>query len=173
MAALLVLVRSFKPALERLKASTGDARPHMCKRQRTTIALLKGMVLLLLEYIAAPFLCGYLVRNCNYANQQNSEDALEAAHYAFHILVRLRWGTEHITQYVRTLVVSFWFLGGWEQTIAGKCHSEVMGEVLLACLVEKLRLNPNTSSLDDSFDLILLTPAVRTNLQDLHCSPAE
>ena len=45
-----------------------------------------------------------------------------------------------------------------------------MGEALLARLVEKLRLNPNSSSLDDYFDLFLLTPAARTDLKDLHGS---
>ena len=45
-----------------------------------------------------------------------------------------------------------------------------MGQVVLARLVEKLRLNPNTSSLDDCFDFFLLTPAARTNLKDLHGS---
>ena len=116
MAALLVLASSCKPALERLKASTGDARPDMSERQRTTIALVKGMVVLLLEYIPALFLCGFLVRNCNLANQQNSDDALQAAHYAFHILVYVCWGAEHTTEYVRTLGVSFLFwVGGNRQ----------------------------------------------------------
>ena len=59
MGALLVLVSSCKPALERLKASTGDARPDMSERQWTTIALVKGMVVLLMEYIPALFLCGF------------------------------------------------------------------------------------------------------------------
>ena len=45
-----------------------------------------------------------------------------------------------------------------------------MGEALLARLVEKLRLNPNSSSLDDYFDLFLLTPAARTDLKELHGS---
>ena len=79
MAALLVLVSSCKPALARLKASAGDARPDMSERQRSTIALVKGRVVLLLEYTLAVFLCGSLVRNCSWANQQNSDDALQAA----------------------------------------------------------------------------------------------
>ena len=168
MAALLVLVSSCEPALERLKAPTGDARPDMSERQRTTIV--KGIVVVLLEYIPALFLCGFLVRNCNRANQQNSDDALHAAHYGFHILVHLCWGAKHTTEYVRTLGVSFLFWGRWEQTIPRKCHSEEMGEALLARLVEKLRLNPNSGSLDDCFDLFLLTPAARTDLKDLHGS---
>ena len=73
MAALLVLVSSCKPALERLKAFTGDARPKMCERQRATIVLVKGMVVVLLEYIPALFLRGFLVRSPNLANQPNSE----------------------------------------------------------------------------------------------------
>ena len=87
MAALLVLVTSCKPALERLKASTGDARPDMSKRQRTTIALSKGWLYYSrsasLPYSSVVF----LVRNCNWANQQISDDALQAGHYALHILV--------------------------------------------------------------------------------------
>ena len=47
--------------------------------------------------------------------------------------------------------MSFLVWGRWEQTILGKRHSE-MGAALLARLVEKLRLNPNSSSLDDCFD---------------------
>ena len=168
--ALLVPVSSCKRALERLKASIGDARPDMSKRQRTTIAVVKGMVVLLLEYIPALFLSGFMVRNCNWANQKNSDDALQAAHCVFHILVHLCWGADHTTEYVRTLGVSFLFWGRWEQKIPGKCHSEEMGEALLAPLVEKLRLNPNSSSLDDCFDLFLLTPAARTDLKDLHGS---
>ena len=58
MAALLVLVSSCYPALERLKAPTGDAPPDMSGRQRTTIALVEGMVVFL-EYIPALFLCGF------------------------------------------------------------------------------------------------------------------
>ena len=91
---------------------------------------------------------------------------MQAAHYAFHILVHLCWGAEDTTEYVRTLGVSFLF---WEQTTLWKCHSEEMGEALSARLVEKLRLNPNSSSLDDCFDLFLLTPAVHTDFKDLHC----
>ena len=59
MALLLLLVSSRKRALERLKASTGDARHDMSERQRTTVALVKGMVVLLLEYIPSLFLCGF------------------------------------------------------------------------------------------------------------------
>ena len=76
MTAPLVLVSSCKPSLERLKASTSDSRPNMSERHRTTIALVKGMVVLLLEYIPAQFLCGFRVRNCNWANQHHSIDAL-------------------------------------------------------------------------------------------------
>ena len=166
MAALVVPVSSCKPALERLKASTGDTRPDMSERPQTTIALVKGTVVLL----RALFLSGFSVRNCNWANQQNSDDALQAAHYAFHILVHLCWAVEHTTEYVRTRWVSFLFWGRWDQTIPGKCHSEEMGEALLARLVEKLRLNPNISSLDDCFDLFLLTLAARTDLKDCHGS---
>ena len=128
------------------------------------------MVVLLLEYIPALFLCGFLVRNCNWANQQNSDDALQAAHYAIHILLHLCWEAEHTTEYVWTLGVSFLFWGRWGQIIPGKCHSEEMGEALLARLVEKLRWNPNSSSLDDGFDLFFLTSQARTDLKDLHGS---
>ena len=131
------------------------------------MALFKGMVVLLLDYIPAVFLCGFLVCNCNWANQQNSDDALQAAHYAFHILVHLCWGAEHTTQYVRTLGVSFLFWGWWEQTVLGKCHFEEMGE---ARLVETLRLNLTSSFLDDCFDLFLLTPPTLTDFKDLHGS---
>ena len=62
-------------------------------------------------------------------------------------------GAEHTTEYVRTLGVCFLFWGRREQTIRGKCHSEETSEALLARLVEKLRLNPNNSSLDDWIDL--------------------
>ena len=81
----------------------------MSERQRTTIALVKGMVVLLLEYILALFLCGFLVRNCNWANQRNSDDALQAAHYAFHILVHLCWGAKHTTECFSTPGVSLSF----------------------------------------------------------------
>ena len=167
MAALLVLVSSCKPTLECLKASTGAARLDMSERQRTTIALVKGMVVLLIEYISPLVLCGFLVRNCNWANQQNSNDALQAGHYEFHILVHLCWGVEHTMEYVRTLGVSFLFWGWWAQTTPGKCHSEEVGVALLAGSVEKLRLNPNSTSLDECFDLFLLTPAARADLKDL------
>ena len=164
-------VRPCKPALERLKASTGDARPNISDRLRTTIALVKGMVVLLLEYIPSLFLCGFLVRNYNRANQQNSDDdALQAAHYALHILVHLYWGAEHTTEYVRTVGVSFLFWGRWEQTIPGKSHCEETCEALFARLVEKLRLNPSSLSLDDCFDLFSRTPTTRTDLKDLHAS---
>ena len=165
MAALLVLVSSCKPALERLK-STGDARPDMSERRRTV----KGMVVLVMEYIRALIVCGFLVCKCHCANQHISDDALQAAHYAFHILVHLCWGAEHTTEYVRTLGVSFLSWGRWEQTTLGKCHSEEMGEASLARLVEELQLNPNSSSLDDCFDPFLLTPAARTDRKGLHGS---
>ena len=128
----------------------------MFERQRTTIALVKGMVVLLLEYIPVLLLCVFLVRSCNWANQQNSDDALQAAL------------SMHTMEYVRTPGVSFLFWGWWEQTIPGNSPLEEMGEAVLARLVEKLRLNPNTSSLDDCFDLFLLTPAARMDLKDLH-----
>ena len=82
------------------------------------------------------------------------------------------WGAEHTTEYVRTLGVPFLFWGRWEQTIRGKCQSEAeeMGAAWLAGLGEKLRLNPNNKSLDDCFDLFLLTPAARMDLKDLHGS---
>ena len=66
--------------------------------------------------------------------------------------------------------MSFFFWGRWEQTIPGKCHSEEMGEALLARLVEKVQLNPNSSPLDEFFDLFLITPAARTDLKDVHGS---
>ena len=89
MAALLVLVSSCKLAFQRLMASTDDARADMSQRQRTTIALVKNMDVLPLECLLALFLCGLLVRNCNSANQEISNDALHVAYYAFHILVHL------------------------------------------------------------------------------------
>ena len=92
MAALFVPLSSCEPALERLKASTGNACPHMSERQRSTIALVKGMVVLLMEHIPAIFLCRFLIRNDNWANQQNSDDALQAAHHVFHILVHVGLG---------------------------------------------------------------------------------
>ena len=64
---------------------------------------------------------------------------MQAAYYVFHSLVHMCWGAEHNKEYVWTLGVSFLFLGRWERTISGKCHSEQMGEALLARLVEKLR----------------------------------
>ena len=78
------------------------------------------------------------------------------------------WGTEHTTKYVWTLGVFFFFCGRWEQTIRTKCHSKEMDAALLARLVETLRLNPNSSSLDDCVDLFLLASAARTDLKDLH-----
>ena len=152
MAALLLLVSSRKPALEHLKASTGDARHDMFERQKTTVALVKGMVVLLLEYLPALFLYGFSGSQPQMG--KNSDDALQAAHYAFHILVHLRPGAEHTTEYVRTVGVVFLCWGQWERTIPGKCHSEDMGEALLARLVEKLWLNSNSSSWDDGFDLL-------------------
>ena len=102
----------------------------MFERQRTTIALVKGMVILLLECILALFLYGFQVRNCNSANQQNSDDALQAAHYTFHILVHLCRGAEHTTECVWTLRVSFLFWGRWEQhrmLRTGACLSALPG----------------------------------------------
>ena len=43
-----------------------------------------------------------------------------------------------------------------------------MVEALLARVVEKLGLNPNSSFRHDCFDLSLLTPAARTDFKDLH-----
>ena len=45
-----------------------------------------------------------------------------------------------------------------------------MGEALLARLVEKLRSSPNVSSLDDCFDLLLITLAAHTDLKAPHGS---
>ena len=65
MATLLVMVSSCNPAMEHLRVSTDDAHLDMCERQRTTIALVKGMVVLLMEYIHALFVCGFLVLSWN------------------------------------------------------------------------------------------------------------
>ena len=89
-------------------------------------------------------------------------------YYVFHILVHLCWGVEDTTEYVQTLGVSFLFWGRWEQTMRGECHSDEMGEALRARLVEKLRLNANSSCLDDCLDLFLLTLAAHTQLKELH-----
>ena len=57
--------------------------------------------------------------------------------------------------------------GRREQTLSGKWQSEETREGLLACRVEKLRLNPNSSSVHDCFDVFLVShrhhaPTLRT-----------
>ena len=163
MAALLVAVSSCTPALARLAASTGDARPCMSPIQRTTVAKVKGLVVLLMEYIPALFLCGLLFA---FATGQTNITQIMLIMCSIFLSTYVGGPSTPRNMFGPWGRLCCFGVGGKNQ-YQGNAIRRRWVRLCWPVLVENMWWNPNSSSVDH-FHSFFLTPTARTNLEGCH-----
>ena len=87
-----------------------------------------------------------------------------------HVLVSLSKGSEGKVEYIKTIVVARLLWNDWYKGLPPCCLTEEMCEGLLSCVVSMLHRHPNSTALEEVYNLFLITPLPDDHVKDLNSS---